>query len=170
MLIEKERLGGVCLNEGCIPTKTLLYSAKIFDNIQNGEKYGVTAENIRLDHEKVIKRKDKTIKILASGIKSALKNAGCEYLTADAKLVKDAEGTISVSADGEFFTSKHIIIATGSSAILPPIKGVNEMYHSGFLLTNREILNLTEPPKSLVVVGGGVIGLEMASYFSSCRS
>ena len=66
LLIEKEKLGGVCLNEGCIPTKTLLYSAKIFDNAKNGEKYGVNVENITLDHEKVIKRKDKVTKVLVT--------------------------------------------------------------------------------------------------------
>jgi dihydrolipoamide dehydrogenase len=167
LLIEKERLGGVCLNEGCIPTKTLLYSAKIFDTAKNGAKYGVTVENITLDHAAVVKRKDKTVKILAAGIKSALKKAGVDYLSADARLVKDDHGGIGVLADGTIFTSKYVIIATGASAVLPPIKGAAEMLSSGFVLTNREILDLAGLPESLTVIGGGIVGLELASYFNS---
>jgi len=167
LLIEKEKLGGVCLNEGCIPTKTLLYSAKIFDNAKNGAKYGVTVENIALDHAKVVKRKDKTVKILAAGIKSALQNAGVEYVSAAARLVKNADGKIGVEAGGAVLASKNIILASGSAAILPPIAGVAELYAAGFVLTNREILDLRELPPSLLVVGGGVVGLELASYFCS---
>ncbi|MCL2496092.1 MAG: dihydrolipoyl dehydrogenase [Clostridiales bacterium] len=167
LLIEKDKIGGVCLNEGCIPTKTLLYSAKIFDNAKNGEKYGISAENISYDHGKVLKRKDKTVKILAAGIKSSLKNAGADYLSANARLFKDADGRISVLADGGFLFTENIIIASGSSAIIPPIEGAREMYAAGFLLTNREILDIAAPPQSLVVVGGGVVGLELASYFNS---
>ena len=170
LLIEKEKLGGVCLNEGCIPTKTLLYSAKIFDNARHGEKYGISVENIALDHGKVVKRKDKTVKILTSGIRSALKNEGAEYLNAEAKLVKDESGHIVVATDGAVFTAKHIIVASGSSAIVPPIEGAADMYAAGFVLTNREILDLDELPKSLVVIGGGVVGLELASYFNSAGS
>ena len=167
LLIEKEKIGGVCLNEGCIPTKTLLYSAKILDNAKHGEKYGITVENITLDHEKVVKRKNKTVKVLAAGIKSALKNEGVNYVTADARLIKDVDGNIGVMADGELLYAKNIIIASGSSAIVPPIEGAAEQYEAGFLLTNREILDLNELPGSLVVVGGGVVGLELASYFNS---
>ena len=167
LLIEKEKIGGVCLNEGCIPTKTLLYSAKILDNAKNGEKYGISVDNISLDHGRVVKRKDKTVKVLAAGIKSAVKNAGANYLSAEARLEKDADGNIGVWANGEVFCSKHIIIASGSSAIIPPITGAKDMYAAGFLLTNKEILDLVELPKSLVVVGGGVVGLELASYFNS---
>ena len=156
LLVEKDKIGGVCLNEGCIPTKTLLYSAKIFDSIQNGEKYGVTAENIAINHEKVVKRKDKVIKILAAGIKSSLEKAGVTLLNAVATL---EEG--KVAADGVVYSAKNIIIAAGSSPVLPNIKGIERV------ITSREALNLTEPPKTLTVVGGGVVGLELASYFNS---
>jgi dihydrolipoamide dehydrogenase len=167
LLIEKAKLGGVCLNEGCIPTKTLLYSAKIFDNAKNGAKYGINVENITLDHGKIVKRKDKTVKILGAGIKSALQNEGVTYLCAEAKMAKNEHGQIGVRTEENFFIAKHIIIASGSSAIVPPIEGAREAYSSGFLLTNREILDLGELPQSLVVVGGGVVGLELASYFNS---
>ena len=167
LLIEKGKIGGVCLNEGCIPTKTLLYSAKIFDNAKHGEKYGVSVENICLDHSKVVKRKDKTVKVLGAGIKQALKAAGVECLAAEAKLVKNEAGQVGVSVGDLTYTAKDIIVASGSNAIVPPIPGAREMYEAGFVLTNREILDLTEIPSSLVVVGGGVVGLELASYFNS---
>ncbi|MDR0310953.1 MAG: dihydrolipoyl dehydrogenase [Acidobacteriota bacterium] len=170
LLIEKAKLGGVCLNEGCIPTKTLLYSAKIFDNAKNGAKYGVTVENIALDHGKVVKRKDKTVKILAAGLKSSLQNNGVNYLNDEARLVKGEAGNAGVLAGGEVLAAKHIIIASGSSAIMPPIEGAAEMYSAGMVLTNREILDIGEPPKSLAVIGGGVVGLELASYFNSAGS
>ncbi len=76
LCIEERSVGGVCLNEGCIPTKTLLYSAKVFDNASHGDKYGVTAQGLSIDHAKVIARKDKVVKTLVSGVKAALKANG----------------------------------------------------------------------------------------------
>ena len=146
----------------------MLYSAKIYDNIQSGEKYGVFAENIKLDHEKILRRKDKVIKTISMGIKSSLKNANVTYLNASAKLVKGKDGNLKAeAADGTTYSSKNIIIATGSSPILPEIKGVKEMHNQGFLLTSRELLEITEPPNSLAIIGSGAVGLEMASYFCS---
>ncbi|MCL2695718.1 MAG: dihydrolipoyl dehydrogenase [Clostridiales bacterium] len=156
LLIEKDKLGGVCLNEGCIPTKTLLYSAKIFDSIKSGSKYGVTAEGLVFDHAKVLKRKDKTVKILTAGIRASLEKAGVVCLAANATLTPDG-----VLADGARFTAEHIILAAGSSAMLPNISGALNA------LTSREVLSLAEVPQSLAVVGGGVVGLELASYFNS---
>ena len=169
LLIEKDKLGGICLNEGCIPTKTLLYSSKIYDNIQNGEKYGITAENIKLDHERILARKNKVIKTISMGIKTSLQNNNVTYINSSAKIIKDENGNLKVSAalDNTIYSSKNIIIATGSSPILPKIKGVEEMYSQGFLLTSREILEIPKPPKSLAIIGSGAVGLEMASYFSS---
>ena len=103
---------------------------------------------------------------MAAGIKSALQNAGVTYLNAEAKLVKDGSN-LSVEADNTVFAAQNIIIASGSAAILPPLEGVQKGFSAGFVLTNREILALTEVPKSLLVVGGGVVGLKLASYFNS---
>jgi dihydrolipoamide dehydrogenase len=156
----------VCLNEGCIPTKSLLDSAKIYDSARHGDKYGVTAGGIAIDHAAVVKRKDKVVRTLVAGVKGQLKATGVTVVTAEAKLVK-AGGGVAVQAGGETYEAKDIILATGSSALVPPIPGAREALESGFLLTNREILALTAPPRRLVVIGGGVIGLEMASYFRS---
>ena len=167
-LFEGRSLGGICLNEGCVPTKTLLYSAKIFDYANGGgDHYGVTTTGAKIDHAKVVARKDKVVKMLVSGVGMQMKSAKVNVVKAQATVVgKDANG-ITVEANGEKYVGKKLIIASGSVAAVPPIPGLKEAVASGDALTNREILALTEAPKKLIVLGGGVIGLEMASYFNS---
>ena len=167
-LFEGRSLGGVCLNEGCMPTKTLLYSAKIYDYAKGGgEKYGVTATGAKIDHAKVVDRKDKVVKTLVSGVAMQMKGAKVTVVAAPAKVAgKNAEGFV-VTADGKEYVGKKLIIASGSVAAVPPIPGLKESVAAGISLTNREILDLREVPKKLIVLGGGVIGLEMASYFNS---
>ena len=168
VLFEARSLGGVCLNEGCMPTKTLLYSAKIYDYAKGGgEKYGVTATGAKIDHAKVVDRKDKVVKTLVSGVAMQMKGAKVTVVAAPAKVAgKNAEGFV-VTADGKEYVGKKLIIASGSVAAVPPIPGLKESVAAGISLTNREILDLREVPKKLIVLGGGVIGLEMASYFNS---
>lgn len=170
LLIEKRALGGVCLNEGCIPTKAMLYSAKIYDNAKGGDKYGIKAEKITLEHEAVVQRKNRVVKMLVSGVKSKLKKSGVKVIEAKGEVQgKNDEGYI-VKADGNDYIGKRLVIATGSKPILPPIKGLQKALESGFVVTNREILDLDSVPPSLTIIGGGVIGLEMASYFNSAGS
>ena len=171
VLFEARSLGGVCLNEGCMPTKTLLYSAKIYDYAKGGgEKYGVTATGAKIDHAKVVERKDKVVKTLVSGVAMQMKGAKVTVVAAPAKVAgKNAEGFV-VTADGKEYVGKKLIIASGSVAAVPPIPGLKESVAAGISLTNREILDLKEVPRKLIVLGGGVIGLEMASYFNSIGS
>ena len=167
LCIEERNVGGVCLNEGCIPTKTLLYSAKLYDGVMHGEKYGVTAEGLNIDHAAVIARKDKVVRTLVSGVKSALKNTNVQLLSAKGRITgRNAEG-YTVAANDESYTAKRLLIATGSSASVPPIPGLREGLERGFVLTSREILQKKEKPQDMVIIGGGVIGLEFASYFNS---
>ena len=167
LLIEKRFIGGVCLNEGCIPSKALLYSAKIYDGAAHGEKYGVSAKELHLDHSFVVERKNKVVNTLVSGIKSKLKKNKVTVVMAEAKITgRTAEG-FTVSAAEQTYTGAKLLIATGSVPVTPPIPGVKEGLESGFILTNREILDLKEIPEKLTIIGGGVIGLEMASYFQS---
>ena len=170
-LFEARSLGGVCLNEGCMPTKTLLYSAKIYDYAKGGgEKYGVTATGAKIDHAKVVARKDKVVKTLVAGVGMQMKGAKVTVVSAAAKCAgKNAEGFI-VTAGGQQYVGKKLLIASGSVAAVPPIPGLKEAVAAGTALTNREILDLKEVPKKLIVLGGGVIGLEMASYFNSVGS
>lgn len=167
LLIEERALGGVCLNEGCIPTKTLLYSAKIYDYAKHGKDYGVTFSSAAIDHAFVVNRKNGVVRQLVAGVGAKLKKSGVEVVRETAVIRgKTAEG-FSVRAGEKEYTGKQLLIATGSSPALPPIDGLAASLKEGFALTNREILDITRIPKTIVVVGGGVIGLEMASYFNS---
>ena len=163
LLIEKNKLGGVCLNEGCIPSKTLLNSAKIYSNAKNGKAYGVDVDNIAIDHKKVIKRKNKVVSTLTQGVNAVLKQKKVQVLYGKAEIVNRN----SVKVKNEVFETKWLIIATGSLSILPDIPGVKAGIKSGKVLTSSEIFDLEDAPKKLVVIGGGVIGLEMASYFNT---
>lgn len=170
LVIEERALGGVCLNEGCIPTKTLLYSAKIYDYAKHSKEYGVSFEGASIDHAFVVNRKNGVVKQLVSGIGAKLKKCGIEVVKATACIKeRNAEGFVVTAGDKEYI-GKQLLITTGSSPALPPIDGLSDSLKEGFALTNREILDLTAIPKTIVVVGGGVIGLEMASYFNSVGS
>ncbi|NCB62134.1 MAG: dihydrolipoyl dehydrogenase, partial [Clostridia bacterium] len=148
-----------------------LNSAKIYDHARNGAKYGVTAENARIDQTAVVARKNKVVKTLVSGVGAAMKAAKVEVKTGLGEIVgRDAEGVVRVKVGDETFEGRRLIVATGSEAVVPPIPGVKEGMAQGTVLTNREILDLQSIPKTLVVVGGGVIGLEMAGYFQTCGS
>ena len=170
LLIEKRTVGGVCLNEGCIPSKTLLYSAKMYDNARFSEKYGVVSGNVTLDHSKVVNRKNKVAKTLVSGVKAQLKKNKVTLVEGIGEIVGRNNEGYEVKVANETYVGKRLLIATGSVPIIPPIPGVKEGLEKGWVLTNREILDLNEVPENLVIVGGGVIGLEMASYFNSAGS
>jgi len=166
-LFEKRALGGVCLNEGCIPTKTLLNSAKLYRHATESENFGVTAENVKFDHAQVIKRKAKVVKTLVSGVGMTMSAHKVNVVSAPAEIQGKEDGKFKVVAEGKAYHADRLIIASGSEAVVPPIPGVKEGVESGFVTTNREILDMTELPKTLAVIGGGVIGLEMACYFAS---
>ncbi|MBO7404936.1 MAG: dihydrolipoyl dehydrogenase [Clostridia bacterium] len=170
LLFEERALGGVCLNEGCIPTKTLLYSAKILDYAHHGEAYGVTVTGASLDHAKVVDRKDKVVKTLVSGVAAKMRGAGVTVVSSSAKIAGKTASGFAVEADGKTYEAKKLLVCTGSEAVVPPIPGLRESYAGGLAVTNREILDLRTAPGRIVVVGGGVIGLEMASYFCSIGS
>jgi len=170
ILFEKNNIGGVCLNEGCVPSKALLYSAKIYDYAKTGSKYGVTFEGASLDQEAVIKRKKKVVKTLVSGVKGALKANKVEVIDGEGIIEKRSDDGFNISCDSTTYTGSRLMICTGSVPIMPPIEGLKDAYEAGFAMTNKEVLELTVVPKKLVVVGGGVIGLEMASYYNSAGS
>lgn len=170
LLIEKRVLGGVCLNEGCIPSKTFLNSAKIADYAKNGKKYGVVAENVKIDHEAVVRRKNKVVRTLVAGVSMKMKKNNVTVVNSEAVIQGRSDDGFTVKAGDDEYTAKRLIIATGSEPSMPPIPGLYEGYKNGFVLTNREIFDITEVPEKLVIIGGGVIGLEMASYFNSAGS
>lgn len=170
LLIEKQYIGGVCLNVGCIPSKTLLYSAKIFDSVKHGSVYGVTAEGLKLDHSAIVDRKNKVVKALTGGVRAQLKKHGVTVVEGFAQIDGKVDDGYAVRVGNDVYVGKRLLIATGSAPAVPPIKGLKEGLERGFVLTSNEIFDLETVPASLVVIGGGVIGLEMASYFNSAGS
>lgn len=164
-IIEKNYIGGVCLNIGCIPTKAFIKSARVYQDILNSEDFGITLDksSVKVDWKKVLKRKDIIVKKLTMGVNMLLKKNGVEIFNGEAN-IKDKN---TVEVNGESLSTKNIIIATGASPVIPPIPGVKEGFEAGYILTSKEALSLEELPKELVVVGGGVIGIEFATVFAS---
>ncbi len=165
-LIEKRALGGTCLNEGCIPSKALLNSGKLYEHAKDSAAFGVVAEHVTIDHARVIARKDKVVKTLVSGVGATMQAHGVQVVMAEGIIKgKTADGFV-VEAGNEEYAGEKLILACGSVPVVPPIPGLREGVESGFVMTNREVLDRKELPKHLVVIGGGVIGLELASYFN----
>lgn len=164
VLFEKKALGGVCLNEGCIPTKTLLYSAKILDNIKGASKYGISVEgDAGFDLGKIIGRKDKVVKKLTGGVKMKLTGAGVAVVEGEAFIKGEENGDIQITSGGETYSVQYLLVCTGSDTVIPPIKGLSEISY----WTSKEALDIKELPISLAIIGGGVIGIEFASFFNS---
>ena len=166
-LFEKRALGGTCLNEGCIPTKTLLNSSKMYRHATESAAFGVTVTGATYDHAKVIDRKNKVVKTLVSGVGATMSANKVTVITGDAKIAGRVEGGFAVEANGTTYNGRRLAIASGSETVVPPVPGLKEGLAAGFVVTNREVLDMKELPKDLVVIGGGVIGLEMAYYFAS---
>jgi len=170
VLFEAHALGGVCLNEGCIPSKTLLHAAKYYDHALHGAAFGVTAEGVTFDHAKVVARKDQVVKTLVAGVSGKMKSHKVTVVKSRAQITGKNPAGFTVTAGEETYAGKQLIIATGSVPSIPPIAGVEEGLADGFVLTNREVLDIKAIPDELAVIGGGVIGLEMASYFQTVGS
>ena len=168
VVIEKREFGGVCLNEGCVPSKTFLNSAKVLDYANHAKNYGVTIDgSATISQKEVVERKNGVVKMLVSGVKGQLKRNKVKTIKAEAYIEGKTDEGFAIKAGDEKIVAKRLIIATGSMPVVPPIPGLKENIESGLVMTNREILDLDYIPKTLTIIGGGVIGLEMASYFSS---
>lgn len=159
LLIEKNNLGGVCLNEGCIPTKTLLYSAKTYDAARAASKYGVNVAEASFDLPKIIARKNKVVRKLVLGVKAKLTSNNVTVVTGTAEII-DCH---TVRCGEENYQGENLLVCTGSETVIPPIPGIEAVNY----WTHRDALDSKELPASLVVVGGGVIGMEFASFYNS---
>ncbi|MDC7235506.1 MAG: dihydrolipoyl dehydrogenase [Spirochaetales bacterium] len=159
LLIEKDNLGGVCTNWGCIPTKSLLNSSKLYKKALHSEAYGVTAEKVSFSLKKAMAHKQDTIETLRKGIAFLMKSNKVDVIFAEAQVTSPK----TVQADGKEFSFDNLFVASGSTAFVPPIPGA-DLPH---VLTNEGILQIEKLPENLVVIGGGVIGVEFASFFSA---
>lgn len=159
VLFEKQNVGGVCLNEGCIPTKTLLYSAKTYDGARHAQKYAIGAAELSFDLPKIIARKQKVVRKLVLGVKGKLTSHGVTLVTGEASVVDKHH----VQCGEEVYECDYLLLCTGSDTFIPPILGVEKVPY----WTHRDALNNKELPASLAIIGGGVIGMEFASFFNS---
>lgn len=159
VIFEKDYLGGVCLNKGCIPTKSILHSSELYKKIKNSQQFGLTAENVKLDYNKVIERKNQTVERLRKGLELAFKNAKIEVIKSEAEIISSNK----IEAEGNLYNCNKIICAIGSSPRL--VKGL-EFDHK-FLLSSDDVLDLEKLPKSILIVGSGAIGVEWARIFSN---
>ena len=159
VLFEKRSLGGVCLNEGCIPTKTLLYSAKVYDYAKHASKYAVTVPEASFDLGKIVARKSKVVRKLVLGIKAKLTAHQVNIVTGEATVIDKN----TVKCGEEIYECENLLLCTGSDTFIPPIPGVDGVDY----WTHRDALDKKEVPASLAIVGGGVIGMEFASFFNS---
>ena len=166
ILFEKgNHLGGVCLNEGCIPTKALLHSAHLLEKISNADKYGITVDgNVSADYGKIMTRKKKIVRKLVAGVKQKLLKSGVEIVDGLAALDGETDdGKIRIRCNDAEYAATDVLLATGSEVSIPPIDGIGETEY----WTSTEALSATELPKSILIIGGGVIGMEFAGFYSA---
>jgi dihydrolipoamide dehydrogenase len=165
-LVEKHKIGGVCLNYGCIPTKTLLRSAKLYKDILDAASFGIDVldySNITINWENMMSRKDKVVHQLVSGIQGLLKHNGVTVIEGEA--VVESPNKIKVGND--YYECENLILATGSSVAIPPIPGLKEAFDKGFAINSTGAIALKSLPESLTILGGGVIAIEFATLYNS---
>lgn len=165
VLFEQNAVGGTCLNVGCIPTKSLLYGAKQYYNATHAQKYGVSAENVTFDFAAMQKRKTIVVRKLVAGIKQRLNNEHCTLVSGFAKVKGQqpiANGQWLIECNGETYEAENLMICTGSTNFVPPIPGIQD---NPAVWDSTDALNATELPKSIIIVGGGVIGMEFATLY-----
>ena len=158
ILFEKDKVGGVCLNRGCIPTKTILHSAELYEEMKCGTELGILANDLTFDYEKIVEHKDKVVEKRRKGLELALKNAGVVVVNEFAKV----DGK-NISAGNTIYQCDKIIVATGSE----PKDFPNLKFDHEFVLNSDDILNLKKLPKSIVIIGSGAIGIEWARIFAA---
>lgn len=160
-VIEKDRIGGVCLNYGCIPTKSILHSSKLYRLSSTMKRFGISAGDISIDQKTIFRHKDQCVSRLVSGIRNLFDDRKIEYIEGKAEIKQPDE----VFVEGRTLRTKNILIAAGSiPADIPPAR-----FDSKYILSSKDALSLQEIPNSVLVVGGGVIGLEMATFWASFK-
>ncbi len=166
-IVEREHLGGVCLNWGCIPTKALLRTAEIYTNMKHAERFGLKAEKISFDINKVIERSRGIAGQLSKGVGFLMKKHKIQVIDGAAKLKpgKPAPSVVVTGKDKGTYTAKNVIIATGARARVIPAAGLEP--DGKFIWTAKEAMTPDIMPKSLLVIGSGAIGIEFASFYNA---
>lgn len=162
VLFEQTALGGICLNVGCIPTKSLLYGAKQYYNATHAQRYGVTAENVSYDFAAMQKRKTIVVRKLVAGIRQRLQ--GVTIVNGAATVISRTDECVSIACGEQSYEAENLLICTGSSNFVPPIPGIQ---NNPAVWNSTDALNASELPKSVIIVGGGVIGMEFATLYNA---
>ena len=162
ILFEQNAVGGTCLNVGCIPTKSLLYGAKQYYNATHAQKYGVTAENVTYDFAAMQKRKTIVVRKLVAGIKQRLNNEHCTLVSGAAQVLSRTDELITIRCNEETYEAENLLICTGSTNFVPPIPGIKD---NPAVWDSTDALAAAELPSSIIIVGGGVIGMEFATLY-----
>lgn len=159
VIFERENLGGTCLNVGCIPTKTLLHSSKLYRHILDAEKFGITVESVSFDFGKVQQRKTRVVRRLVAGVRQTVKDA--TFVNAPVRVVNYSNHVTTLETATETYEAQNLLICTGSENSVPPVKGI-DLPH---VIDSTRALALDYVPRQVVIVGGGVIGIEFAQLW-----
>lgn len=163
-VVERDKLGGICLNWGCIPTKALLKNAEIYNNFKHSDEWGISYKDLKFDFSKIVARSRKVATLNSKGVEYLLKKNKIEHISGVGQLV--AKGKVAISKDGkpiETISAKHIVIATGARPqTLPNVK-----IDGTKVISSTEAMILTDVPKSMVVIGAGAIGVEFAYFYNA---
>lgn len=166
LLIEAHKIGGVCLNYGCIPTKTLLRTANLYKDMMNAAEFGIdieSMESVTINWKNLMKRKEKVVKRLTGGVRQLVKHNGIDYV--------EGFGTVldknTIEVDGTQYKGENLILATGSTTRVPDIPGLRESFLEGHSVDSTGAIALPKRPESLTILGGGVIAVEFATLYNS---
>lgn len=162
-VVESGELGGTCLNRGCIPTKAMIHASSLYREIQEGEKFGIFADDVRYDYSKILAYKDETSLALRQGIEQLFKANGITLVKGTGTLTADRKVEVQMEEEKVCLEAENVILASGSKPLILPIEGMD----LPGVLTSDELFRLEEVPESLLVIGGGVISVEFATVFSS---
>lgn len=162
-IVENRRVGGTCLNRGCIPAKAMIHASSLYREMQEAEKFGVSAERITFDYEKIVSYKEETTEKLCRGIEQLLKGNGVTILFGKGSLEQGRKVKVTGEESEEYYDAEHVILVAGSKPVILPIPGLE----LPGVLTSDELFKLTEMPESLVIIGGGVISVEFASVYAN---
>lgn len=166
LLVEEDKLGGTCLNYGCIPTKSLVNSIDVLEKINRADEFGFEISSMKVSMNKIIERKNSVVNTLVTGIEHLVESNKIEYINGKATVIDDKSISVINKSQEATIRYKNLIIATGSKTFMLPIEGSENKD----ILTSKELLELTEIPKSISIIGGGVIGMEFAFIYKALGS